>query len=216
MTIVYQHDVAGYYAGETDDYGGPMPHNCVAVKPRAKAGYIPRWTGEAWEQVEDQRGREGWLNGRPHKITEFGPLPEGWSDTPPPPSLDESRAETVAAINAAFEGACAAFLSDEPPSARATYATQEAEADAYTRDPTAPTPMLDTLAAARDMDKAELVGRVLRKAALYKQASGLLLGQQQALMDAVALIVAGPGDDALKVASLKALPVRIGLPDMEA
>ena len=133
------------------------------------------------------------------------------------PGLGEVRYGVVSAINAAFESACAALLTDEPPSASATYATQEAEAEAYTRTPSAATPMLDTLAAVRGIPKAELVERVLRKAGLYKQAAGLLLGQHQRLMDLVAATMADTSlDDAAKIAALRALPTHIGLPGGES
>jgi hypothetical protein len=48
--------------------------------------------------VEDHKGKDGWLNGEPHKITEYGPLPEGWSDTPPPPTAEELDAQRRADI----------------------------------------------------------------------------------------------------------------------
>ncbi len=144
--------------------------------------------------------------------------PEEWmaahpAPEPEPPTLDEARADTVQAINGAFEAACAALLGEEPPSATATYAIQQAEAQAFTADPAAPTPMLDMLAVTRRMDKAELVRRVLVKAALYKQASGLLLGQQQALMDDVTAIMDAPElSDSLKIVAMENLDISIGLP----
>lgn len=132
---------------------------------------------------------------------------------PPLPALAEVRADVVAAINAAFETACSALLADEPPSATATYAVQQAEAESWDRDNSAPTPMLDMLATARGIDKGELVRRVLAKAALYAQASGLLLGQQQRLMDDITAIMATPDlSDELKIVALEQLDIRIGLP----
>lgn len=130
-----------------------------------------------------------------------------------PLTLAEIRAEVVAAINAAFETACAALLSDEPPSATATYAVQQAEAEAWTKDSSAATPMLDMLAAARGIEKSELVRRVLAKAEMYAQASGLLLGQQQRLMDEIAAIMADVrSSDDLKIVTLESLEIHIGLP----
>lgn len=130
-----------------------------------------------------------------------------------PLTLAEIRAEVVAAINAAFETACAALLSDEPPSATATYAVQQAEAEAWTKDSSAATPMLDMLAAARGIEKSELVRRVLAKAEMYAQASGLLLGQQQRLMDEIAAIMADVrSSDDLKIVALESLEIHIGLP----
>lgn len=78
--IVYAHDSQGYYVGETFDYGGPMPHNCVAAKPELKPGFIPRWNGNKWMQTENHMGRQGYINGQPFLIQEYGPLPDGWSN----------------------------------------------------------------------------------------------------------------------------------------
>ena len=228
--ILYLYDAEGWLTGQreaqehpaapgeylTDVLGGtllPPPESVPALHaPRFDAVLME------WSLQEDHFGREGWLDGQPHTIAAHGPPPDGWTEeepAPPAPTHAEVRAATLTAITGAFEGACAALLAGEPPSASATYATQEAEAEAYTRSPAAPTPMLDMLAAARGLDKADLVARVLRKAALYKQASGFLLGQQQALADAVSAIIGGDGDDAAKIAALEGLEIRIGLPGGE-
>lgn len=100
MAIVYQCDASGYFVGETEDYGGPLPNNAVRVVPQIQEGYIPRWTGKGWEQVENHKGEEGFVDGKSYTIKEYGPLPEGWSDTPPPPTLDEAKAAKIAAIDA--------------------------------------------------------------------------------------------------------------------
>jgi hypothetical protein len=63
------------------------------------AGAIPRWNGEAWEQVENHVGEKGWVNGVETEITEYGPYPEGWSDTPPPPTLEEAKEKKLKEIN---------------------------------------------------------------------------------------------------------------------
>lgn len=36
------------------------------------------------EIMEDNRNCFGWVNGESYNTTDFGPLPDGWSDTPPP------------------------------------------------------------------------------------------------------------------------------------
>ena len=160
-------------------------------------GWVPQYP--AVDGVESRESLVGML--RPDGVRVY------------PLSLAEVRADVVTAINAAFESACAALLADEPPSATATYATQQAEAEAFARNSATPTPMLDMLAAARGIDKAELVRRVLAKAELYAQASGLLLGQQQRLMDDIAAIMGTPDlSDDLKIVALEQLDIRISLP----
>jgi hypothetical protein len=36
--------------------------------------------------VEDHRGKSGYIDGRPTKIEDIGPLPAGWTATPPEPT----------------------------------------------------------------------------------------------------------------------------------
>ena len=88
MDKAYQYTADGYYAGEIDDYG-LLPNNATRTPPALKEGFVPRWTGKEWEQVEDHKGKSGYVNGMPTEIKEYGPLPEGWSDTPPAPTTEE-------------------------------------------------------------------------------------------------------------------------------
>jgi hypothetical protein len=100
---VYQYDAAGYYAGEGDDYGGPWPNNSTSTAPTIQEGFIPSWNGTAWEQVENHQGQEGYLDGRPHTIKDYGPLPAGFGEAPPPPTAAEAartrRAEIMAELD---------------------------------------------------------------------------------------------------------------------
>lgn len=78
----------GYFAGAVEDHG-LLPSNATYEAPEEIEGFIPRWNGSAWEQVENHKGKEGYLDGQPYTIKNYGPLPEGWSDTPPPPTPEE-------------------------------------------------------------------------------------------------------------------------------
>ena len=109
MSLVYQYDCNGYFVGTSDDYGGPLPHGCTLVQPVLQEGFIPRWAGEKWEQVEDHKGKSGydgqpqtptdyWLPGDTwetpaRQMTEFGPLPEGALLAAPTKPLDVAKAE---------------------------------------------------------------------------------------------------------------------------
>lgn len=75
-------------------------HSTVSPPPDADSGRVVCWDGAQWVQVEDHKGKRGYLNGKPHTITEYGPLPEGWSDTPPPRPAAEVRANLLAEIGA--------------------------------------------------------------------------------------------------------------------
>jgi hypothetical protein len=94
---VYQYTADGYFAGEGADYG-LLPNNSTRHAPQIQDGYIPHWTGTGWEQVEDHKGKEGYLDGEPHTIKDYGPLPAGWSDEPPPPTPEELAAQRRAEI----------------------------------------------------------------------------------------------------------------------
>ena len=88
MAKAYQYTADGYFAGEVEDYG-LLPNNATYTVPTLKKGFVPRWTGEKWGQVEDHKGKSGYVNGQQHEIKEYGPLPDGWSDTPSPPTHEE-------------------------------------------------------------------------------------------------------------------------------
>ena len=68
---------------------------------------------------------------------------------------------------------------------RETWFTQLKEADEYIVDTTAITPMLSAMATARNIPLATLVSKVKENDALFRQAIGTLLGQQQAELDAL-------------------------------
>ena len=228
MAIVYQYDTDGFFIGPCDDCGGPMPHGCDSIGPPTAmpdGSPIPdfsrfRKVGPGkFDVVEDHRGRVGHVPpGEAQAITTWGPLPEGWREGEPepvPPTLEETRTATVAAINAAYEQAMTAIRAEEPPSALLTYSEQRTESEGWMSNTDTPTPMLDTLAGTRGLEKAELVRRVLVKASLYKPVSGLLLGQQQRLIDDVTAIMEADLPDDLKIVALEQLNINIALPGVE-
>ena len=98
----------------------------VALPADIPAGHVARWTGEAWETVEDhrqhmdERGRkEGgtpyWLPGdtwrsEPRYIEDLGPLPEGALFEKPERPLDEYKAAKRREIAAGYTAALTATL----------------------------------------------------------------------------------------------------------
>ena len=102
MPIAYQYTADGYYAGFAEDYG-LLPNNATRTAPDVREGVIPHWNGSAWEQIEDHKGKEGYVNGEPHEIKEYGPLPEGWSDTPPAPTTEQLAATARAKRDSLIE-----------------------------------------------------------------------------------------------------------------
>lgn len=89
MVKFYQYTADGYFAGEFEDHG-LLPNNATRTPPQLSDGYIPRWNGNRWVLVEDHKGQEGYLNGEQYTVKDYGPLPEGFSETSPPPSLEEA------------------------------------------------------------------------------------------------------------------------------
>ena len=66
-----------------------------------------------------------------------------------------------------------------------TWPLQSAEALAWSDDPAAATPVLDTIAAARGMEPDKLKAAALRKALAYSALSAHVAGQRQALRDKI-------------------------------
>ena len=115
MPVAYQYTACGWFAGKVEDYG-LLPNNATRTPPPVLEGKIPRWDGVKWDQVEDHKGKTGYVNGQPCTINEYGPLPDGWSDTP---SLADAQTNKRQQINAGFDAAMTASLtmpsSSTPP-----------------------------------------------------------------------------------------------------
>jgi hypothetical protein len=91
------------FAGDANP-GSLPPDNALRIAPPAHGEN--QWAAESngtWILIDDYRGREGFLNGKPHTITDFGPLPERWCADPPPPTPEETaearRAEIMAELD---------------------------------------------------------------------------------------------------------------------
>lgn len=110
-----------------------------------------------------------------------------WLRLPKTPAelLADAQAEKIKEINSAYQSELDAILSDYPSAETKTWDKQEAEARAWNADNAAPTPLLDAVAAGRDMDKGELVQRVLAKADAWIALSGEATGKRQRLEDEI-------------------------------
>lgn len=117
--------------------------------------------------------------------------------------LDNAKAEKLAEINEGYEAVVRQLMPTYPDSERLTFDKQESEARAWQADNGAATPLLDALAAGRQMDKAELVQRVIAKADAFSAATGMLTGQRQRLEDAL--------DAAKNLAEVRAIEVAYSL-----
>ncbi|HEU6437428.1 MAG TPA: hypothetical protein VE028_08240 [Nitratidesulfovibrio sp.] len=119
MIIVHNTDAEGLYAGQADIPdrfpGQGLPAGAYLDGPPDAP--LPsawhRWQrqGDAWVAVEDHRGRVGWLaDGTQHTVAELGPLPDGWTDTAPPPALGEVTAAKAREIRAGYDTALSGVL----------------------------------------------------------------------------------------------------------
>ena len=88
-------------------------------------------------------------------------------------------------INDVFENSVNALIDGIPTNERLSWEKQEAEARAYTADTTTATPLIDSLAAARGIDKAYLVSKIIEKADLFSAAVGTLIGERQKQEDEI-------------------------------
>lgn len=122
--------------------------------------------------------------------------------------LKSLKARKLTEINGSYQQAIATLTPTYPDDERLTFDKQEAEARAWLTDNTAPTPFVDALAAGRQMDKAELVSRIIAKADAFALASGSLTGQRQRYEDM--LDVAETAD------AVAAIVPQYSLPGMEA
>lgn len=115
---VYKYNDNGEYIGTEEALLDPLetelqgenvyllPANATFIEPpEAQESFARVWNGEAWEQVEDNRGVEYWLPedtyGAPaREMKELGALPEGATTTAPEKTLDELKVDKLAEIDA--------------------------------------------------------------------------------------------------------------------
>lgn len=211
MAQAYQYDANGYFAGAVEDFG-LLPNNATYTDPKEKAGHIPRWKGQQWEQVENHKGKEGYVDGVAFTVKDYGPLPEGWSDTPPPLTLADASTAKLAEVMSGYSAAFAPVESVYPATEREGWAIQEAEARALLADPNADTPVLAALVQfrARGESVADLATKVLDNAATWRMVYAYLTGQQQRMYGEVSTLAVQEG---ITAADIAAYPVEYVMPE---
>jgi hypothetical protein len=95
------------------------------------------------------------------------------------PGLRDDRA---ARIRAEGNTRLLAIANPYQPSERETWPVQMSEAEAWLKDSNAATPMVNAIAAGRSIDKSLLITYIMENTNVFRQASGVILGQQQALL----------------------------------
>lgn len=145
--------------------------------------FVPwQWTWDGTQPVIKTEYRDEWLGG--------------------------IKARKLAEINGNYQQAIATLTPTYPDDERLTFDKQEDEARAWLADNSAPTPFVDALAAGRQMEKAELVSRIIAKADAFALASGSLTGQRQRYEDML--------DVAETAEAVEAIVPQYSLPGMEA
>lgn len=98
---VCQLDEQGIYVGQTDADLSPeeadngiylMPAGCVDIDPAEdKKGFVAKWTGEAWEYIENHIGETVYSTTMKESlvISEFGSIPDGYTAVKPESELSE-------------------------------------------------------------------------------------------------------------------------------
>lgn len=187
-----------------------IPANATLIEPPASIEkYVRVFKNGVWTQVEDNRGTEYWLPGdtwqtEPRKMEDLGPLPDGATTERPEKDFSQIKIDKLGEINALYQQAIATLTPTYPDDERLTFDKQEQEARAWLADNSASTPFVDALAAGRQMDKAELVNRIIAKADAFAIASGLLTGQRQRYEDL--LDVAETAEDVAAIVPEYSLP----------
>ena len=103
--------------------------------------------------------------------------------------LKELKAIKLIEINNAYETAILAVQREHiPQTEMLSFETQERESKAYKDSgytDTSLCPFMQSIANARGVDLKALCDKVLEKATLYRQASGMLIGKRQGLQDRI-------------------------------
>lgn len=77
-----------------------LPANATFEKPNLQDGFASVWNGEQWENIEDNRGKEYWLDtdtfGTPAKtMKDLGAFPAGAVFTAPAKTLEQLKADKI-------------------------------------------------------------------------------------------------------------------------
>lgn len=100
-------------------------------------------------------------------------------------NLVAAKGEKLTEANALCDAELRALVAKYPDMEISTFAKQESEARALAQDLTAEAPFLSALAANRGLALQELAIRVLAHAEAFGQASGVVIGQRQAIEDRI-------------------------------
>ncbi|HFC8543182.1 TPA: tail fiber assembly protein [Neisseria weaveri] len=186
-----------------------IPGGCIdTAPPETRDGHAARWTGAAWEYTPDHRGKTAYqtADGQAVIIDTVGGLSDGLTFDAPPSQwhtwggkkwvvskeakaqqLAQAKAAKLAEINQAAQAFInqSAGLDKVPDFEIRTWTIQALEAAAWHKNPDAPTPTLDTIAAARGVPAETLKQKAYEKAAAFEQLTARMAGLRQAAEDKI-------------------------------
>lgn len=177
----------------TDEVLTPFDHAVFTFTPQPE---FNNWTHEISEgkpEYHDGKWYQMWV------LTPVTHTPEEEAER-----LKSLKAHKLDEINNAYQQAIATLTPTYPDDERLTFDKQEQEARSWLADNSTPTPFVDALAAGRQMEKAELVSRIIAKADAFALASGSLTGQRQRYEDM--LDVAKTADAVVAIVPQYSLP----------
>ena len=123
MKQVSQFTADGYYVGPTVIYG-VLPNNAHDIEVKIMPGFIPRLVNGKIVQEQNHKGETGYVNGEPFTVKEYGPLPDGWSETPPPPTPEEKATQARAQRDALISATDYLVMADYPIPAKSLEAVK--------------------------------------------------------------------------------------------
>lgn len=103
-----------------------------------------------------------------------------------PPTLAEVKAAKCIEVRASAARAMESLAAPYLPQERESWDTQFKEATEWLADNGASVPMIAAMANNRGITVADMVGRIVENANLYRNTIGELLGKQQRLLDEIA------------------------------
>jgi hypothetical protein len=119
------------------------------------------------------------------------------------PSINQISLERLGAINVRANELLAELSAAYPAGEVQSWAQQTSEADALAADPEASAPLLTAIAAARGLGVTDLAARVRAKRDAYALASGQIIGQRQALEDAINTVDLDAADAAARLEAIQ-------------
>jgi hypothetical protein len=209
----YELDANGYYISDIPFFDPNNHPPFFTLVELVGSFFKPKFDGTKWVEGDTRENHIGTVvynitTKESSTITQLGPIPDGYT-TQVPREFDSWDAGShlwmtdvvlrnktlkrrkLVEVNTAFETAMLSVRIDYTESEIMSWSKQENEAREWVLNNNYPTPLMDLIASSRNMDKIDLINKVILKADQYAYATGLAVGRRQALEDRIALVGVG-------------------------